>query len=359
MPSASPFPQGLTISKGDVPPISFSLPQGFVVHIYAKDLGTPRDLQFTPGGTLLVSDPSAGRIIALPDKNGDGVADEAVTIAKNIPHAHGLAFSSKLLVAGLNALYQFDWEEKTLQAKNREVVFSYPANNDHNNRTVVVDRAGNILLSLGSSCDVCQESPNRGGSVLIHTPHGQTRVYARGLRNAAFLAIQPVTGKLWGTEMGRDNLGDNVPPDEINIIEDSGDYGWPNCYGERIPDRSFNHNSDCAKTIPPVYEFPAHSAPLGLTFIDSSQFPAGWQDDLLVALHGSWNRTITIGYKVVHLKIEGGKVVSSEDFMSGFNLGTQKEDSLGRPVDLAFDTIGNLYVSDDKAGVVYIIQKLP
>lgn len=345
------------ISRGAISTIPFSLPKGYVVHIFAKDLGTPRDLQFTPGGTLLVSDPVAGRIVALPDRDGDGVADGSVTVIKGLSRAHGLSFSLKLLVAGLTTLYQFDWNEEALEATNRTIVSTYPANNDHNNRAVTVDSNENIFLSLGSSCDVCFENPTRGGSVLKKGAQEKMSLYAKGLRNAAFLAIHPVTGKLWGTEMGRDNLGDNIPPDEINIIEDGKDYGWPNCYGGKVPDTSFNARADCSNTTAPVYEFPAHSAPLGLTFITSSQFPSTWQNDLLVALHGSWNRSTAIGYKVVHLKIEGEKVVSSEDFMSGFNPGTQKDDSLGRPVDLAFDKRGNLYISDDKAGAIYIVQK--
>jgi glucose/arabinose dehydrogenase len=197
-----------------------------------------------------------------------------------------------------------------------------------------------------------------GGSVFESDLNGrEPTVMATGLRNAAFLAINPITEQLWGTEMGRDNLGDNVPPDEINIIKEGQNYGWPDCYGNKIPDKTFNRYANCTNTVSPIFEIPAHSAPLGLAFINSKQFPSSWQGDLLVALHGSWNRSTAIGYKVVHLIVRGDKITGSEDFMTGFNPGTQQNDSLGRPADVAFDKEGNLYISDDKAGVIYIVQK--
>jgi glucose/arabinose dehydrogenase len=160
--------------------------------------------------------------------------------------------------------------------------------------------------------------------------------------------------------MGRDNLGDNVPPDEINIIHDGKSYGWPICYGTNIHDTNFDRKvyiaDPCRTMIPPIYQVPAHSAPLGLAFIQSKQFAAGQQGDLLVSYHGSWNRTVPDGYKVVLLKVQGNTIVSSEDFMTGFISGRTVT---ARPVDLALDSAGSLYLSDDKSGQIYIIQKQP
>jgi len=169
--------------------------------------------------------------------------------------------------------------------------------------------------------------------------------------------------------MGRDFLGDNLPPDEINIIEEGKDYGWPFCYGRQVHDTDFDKKvyvqivpqPPCGQTEPPIYEIPAHSAPLGLVFIHSSQFPDDWQDDLLVAYHGSWNRSTPSGYKIVRLKINDQKVISHEDFISGFlpasPTGEQGTQTIGRPVDLMFDKEGSLYISDDKAGVIYKLAK--
>ena len=158
--------------------------------------------------------------------------------------------------------------------------------------------------------------------------------------------------------MGRDYLGDNLPPDEINLIEEGKHYGWPVCFGNRVYDRKFGQKTPefCQKTEPPVFELAAHVAPLGLVFVDSPLFPASWEGDLLVALHGSWNRTTPVGYKVVRIKMKEGKPTEMEDFITGWLKGGEV---LGRPVDLTFDQQGRLYLSDDKAGVVYIIVGTP
>lgn len=347
------------ISVGDKPLISFILPANYVMHVFASGLGNPRDLQLSPRGTLLVSNPVENTVTALPDNNQDGVADENKVVVSHGNKVHGLAFfKDKLYVAEVNRVAIYNWDENKMEATFEKQFFNLPNNSDHNNRSLVITHNGEMFISLGSTCNVCNEPVERGGSVLLSNYQGnEPLVFAKGLRNAAFLALNPKTGEIWGTEMGRDNLGDNTPPDEINILKADNNYGWPNCYGNQLPDLSFNKKADCKRTTAPIYEIPAHSAPLGLTFITSPQFPNDWQGDLLVAYHGSWNRSKAVGYKVVHLVVRENKITSSEDFLTGFNPGTQKDDSLGRPVDLIFDKNGNLYVSDDKAGVVYIIQK--
>lgn len=347
------------LSKGDNPPIRFDLAQGFLIHVFASGLTGPRDLEFSPSGTLFVSQPATNSVVALPDRDGNGVADTVKTVVSGLGHAHGIVFhNGKLYVAGEKQVNRYSWDESSLSASIEKKLFSLPANSDHNNRTLVFDKKGNLYISLGSTCNVCRESPLKGGSILVSNEGGEPpKVLATGLRNAAFLAFSPLTGQLYATEMGRDYLGDNSPPDELNIIQENQDYGWPNCYGDKIPDLTFNKSADCSKSTSPIYKFDAHSAPLGLVFITSSQFPASWQNDLLVALHGSWNRSKAVGYKIVHLSLKNGKVTNFSDFLTGFNPGDQKDDSLGRPVDMAFDKLGNLYVSDDKAGSIYVIQK--
>ncbi len=368
--STQPSPESTIttkISLGDIPAIPFILPSSFVIHIFASGLGSARDLQFSHGGTLLVSDPQAGNIYALPDKNKDGVADSKKVIISGENHPHGLAFfKDKLYVAEVDKVVRFNWDEENLTATYDKVLFSLPENSNHNNRTITFDIDGRMFVSVGSTCNVCNDKSNLSATVLISDFEGNNpQVFAKGLRNAPFIQFNPKSGELWGTEMGRDLLGDNLPPDEINIINPSTgsgprDYGWPNCYGNKIPDTNFNPNANCQNTEKPIYEIPAHSAPLGLTFINSPQFPGDWQGDLLVSYHGSWNRSTPIGYKVVHLKVKGDTITNSEDFLTGFispSATNGPQDALGRPVDLTFDLSGNLYLSDDKAGNVYIIQK--
>jgi glucose/arabinose dehydrogenase len=360
----SPAPtstSNVKISAGEVPSIAFSLPSGFIIHIFATGLGTPRDLQFTPGGTLLVSDPNTGIVYALPDRNNDGVTDNPKIIISGEKRPHGLAFyQNKLYIADVDKVVRYNWDESTISATYDKDLFTLPENNDHNNRTIVFDKSGRMYVSVGSTCNVCSETSMFSATIVISDANGNNpTVFAKGLRNAAYIQIDQNSGELWGTEMGRDYLGDNLPPDEINIIRDGADYGWPNCYGDKIPDLNFNPRATCQNTQTPIYEIPAHSAPLGLTFINSSQFPDTWQGDLLVAYHGSWNRSTPTGYKITHLNVNGNSIAGSNDFITGFiPAGTASgTDSLGRPVDLTFDILGNLYISDDKAGNVYIVQK--
>lgn len=344
--------------------LPFQLPDGFRIQRFASDIKGPRDVVFSPGGTLLVSLPGEGRIIALPDNDGNGKSDEIKVIVSGLDTPHGLAFQgSSLLVAQERQLTRFRWEEATRSVNGKETLFDLPSGGRHITRTIAVGTDGDIFVSVGSSCDVCVEKHPYLAAVVHAGKNGENpKLFAKGLRNAVFLAFHPETNRVWATEMGRDFLGDNLPPDEINILEEGKDYGWPYCYGNQIHDTNFDGNgssSRCNETIAPVFEIPAHSAPLGLTFIHSPQFPESWQGDLLVSYHGSWNRSVPSGYKVVRLDVEGSRVIGAEDFITGFLPASARAASqaLGRPVDMAFDTTGALFLSDDKADVMYRITK--
>lgn len=291
-------------------------------------------MEFSPGGTLLVSVTSSGKVITL--KNG-----EAKDLLRGLNNPHGLAFfNNKLYVAEERRIVRYIWDEQNLKASQDKVLFDLPPRGNHFTRSLVFDREGRLYVSIGSTCNVCNERDERYAAVLISDSEGNSpRVFAKGLRNAVFMALNPKTNEVWVTEMGRDFLGDNLPPDEINILKEGKDYGWPNCYGNKIPDTDFNQFADCSNTEPPIFEIPAHSAPLGLTFD-----PEG---NLLVAYHGSWNRSVPTGYKIVKLKVDGNQITAAEDFLT----------TGGRPVDLIFDNSGNLYISDDKAQAVYVVSK--
>jgi glucose/arabinose dehydrogenase len=360
--AASPSPSASTharVSAGRTPDFALKLPAGYGVHVFASGLGTARDLQLSPGGTLLVSNPDAGTVTALPDADRDGAADSAKVVLKAAT-VHGLAFyQGKLYTAETGRVARYNWDEQTLTATFDRELFTLPTpGGNHSRRSLAFGPDGTLYVSVGSTCNVCTEPDKRYATVMASGPDGQNpHIYAQGLRNAPFLAINPTSHELWSTEMGRDNLGDNIPPDEVNIVRSGQNYGWPVCYGERVHDTDFDHGTDtCSATQPPVYDVPAHNAPLGLAFINSSQYPSDQQGDLLVALHGSWNRTVPDGYKVVRLKVDGNRITGSTDFMTGFISG---RNVAGRPVDVTFDGAGNLYVSDDKAGAVYIVQKTP
>lgn len=251
------------------------------------------------------------------------------------------------------------WDEERLEATFEKVLFGFPAGVRHTTRTIAFNNQGQMFVSIGSTCDVCFEQHPWHGTVIVSDQEGNNpRVFAKGLRNAVFITTQPETDELWATEMGRDFLGDDLPLDEINIILEGRDYGWPRCYGQQIQDQKFDPSGQaaifCQTTQASTYDLQAHSAPLGLAFINSPQFPDAWQGDLLVAYHGSWNRSVHTGYKVVRLTIENNQIIGEEDFLTGFLQGSS---ALGRPVDLLFDQSGQLFLSDDQAGTIYQITK--
>ena len=343
---------------GDQVPFPLQIASSFKIGVFAKDLDKARDLEFSPGNTLLVSDPSSGKVVALPDKNKDGRADIVKEIVTGLNKPHGLAFyRSYFYVAELTRISRYKWDEQSLTAMFDRELFAVPYNGGHSTRSLVIDKDGNLFVTIGSSCNVCVEKHDWLAAVVVSDVEGRDpRPFAKGLRNSVFIKIHPVTGELWGTEMGRDLLGDNIPPEEINIIRSGGDYGWPYCFDEKIHDDNFDSKREhsCSKTTSPIWKMQAHSAPLGLAPIDSKQFPSEWQGDLLVSFHGSWNRSVPTGYKIVRLNVEGNKIIGQEDFLTGFLQGSS---TLGRPVDLEFDKDGSLYISDDKVGAVYKVSK--
>ncbi|MFA5110193.1 MAG: PQQ-dependent sugar dehydrogenase [Desulfobaccales bacterium] len=348
--------------------IPLHLPPGFAINIFARHVKGARVLALDPEGNLLVSLTSQGQVAALPDKDNNGVADAAVTVLSGLNRPHGLAFGPeeppRLYVAETGQVSAYDYDAAQLKAGNPQKIADLPPGGRHFTRTLLFlppPREQRLLISVGSECDVCVEKDWRYAKILaVDVGGGKLETHASGLRNAVFLARHPLTRHVWATEMGRDFLGDNLPPDEINLIMPGADYGWPWCYGKRVHDEQFDpggtHRESCKETIPSFIDIPAHSAPLGLAF-----FPAAWPKEfryhLLVALHGSWNRTMPTGYKVVRYKLDAaGNYLGAEDFITGW---LTPEGALGRPVDILIKDNGEMYISDDKAGVVYRVVYNP
>ena len=336
------------------------VPDGFSVNVYAEGLNVPRFMEFGPDGRLYVAERSGDRIIALEDIDGDGVADEQVTVADDVPRPHSVMPHEGAWYVGITSgVIRFeDTTGDGLWDSRETVIDDYPGGG-HVTRTVIFLPDGRMAVSVGSSCNVCDEDDERRATVVIYDgPEGTgERVFARGLRNAVGLAIHPETGDLWATNNGRDLMGDDLPPETIYLVEDGAHYGWPFCHNANILDPDFGFPSACDDVDPPVVEMQAHSAPLGLVFYDGDSFPAAYQGDLFVAFHGSWNRSIPTGYKIVRLDFDG---TTPGDTVEDFATGWLDEDGSyavsGRPVDVAVGPDGALYVSDDKAGFIYRIR---
>ena len=390
------------VSEGNTTGLPFTVPAGFSISIYAKDLGSPRVLQLDPQGTLLASIPSQGKVVALTESEDKGKADNPpVVVVDKLNKPHGIAFhptNKKLYIAETDQVAVYDYDTVSLKATNKKKIIDLPAGGNHFSRTIGFGPDGRLYISVGSSCNVCVEKDSRRAKILVANADGSDlKEYASGLRNSVFFNWHPVSRELWATDMGRDLIGDDIPPDEINIIRGPStsfdqaqdksigqnpvpDFGWPYCYGKKIHDTTFENsekaNNLCENSISSHIDLQAHSAPLGLTFIpvknDSKglnnlptgstirpfeSWPKEYRNDLLVAYHGSWNRSTPTGYKVVRMKLdEKGNYLGVEDFITGWLENAKSSaGALSRPVDLLFDNNGNLYVSDDKAGVVYSV----
>jgi glucose/arabinose dehydrogenase len=338
-------------------------PPGFHISVFASDVDGPRMMAFSPGGVLLVSESGEGRVAAFPDSKNTGKAEREVTVLKGLNEPHGLAFyEGKLYVAENDKVRRYDWDEANLRASNPVKIADLPAGGGHSTRTLLF-RGGKMYVSAGSSCNVCIERDPRRAAVLEFNPDGSNqKIFAKGLRNAVGLAVNPKTDTVWATVNGRDWLGDDLPPETIyDLGKDGGDAGWPYCYGDRVPDSNFTKPGDdrCRNVFEPKVQMQAHSAPLGLTFYEGSQFPADYQNNIFVAFHGSWNRSVPTGYKIVRVKLDdkGQPQGGAQDFITGWLAPgeTKKGRWMGRPVGIVFGNDGSMYLSDDAAGVIYRI----
>lgn len=345
------------LPQGDELSYPLTLPTGFNLGVFADLKGDlPRALAFDERGVLFASVPGRGKIVALPDSDGDGKADRTVEVMTGLDRPHGIAFDGGYIYIGeTNRVIRAPYNSESLTVGTQQKLFDLPGGGRHFTRTIRI-RDGKLYTSVGSSCDTCVEDHPFRAAVLVSDLDGSNlRVFAKGLRNTVFFTFE--SGKMWGTDMGRDFLGDNLPPDEVNLIEDGKDYGWPYCYGDKVRDSKFKTGEKlayCGDTVEPKFNLPAHVASLGIAFIKSDLFPGEDQGDILVVLHGSWNSSTPVGYKIVKLSLLGNFITGMEDFISGFLDG---KEVLGRPVDLIFDRSGYLFISDDKAGLIYILSK--
>jgi glucose/arabinose dehydrogenase len=337
------------------------VPPGFKVTYYANGLPGLRFMVVGPDKMLYVSQPRSGRIIRLPDRNGDGYADTTEVVVAGLNNPHGLAFhKGALYVANTDGVVRVPLGTNGLAAGAPEYVNRYEGGSGHTSRTIVFGADSAMYVSVGSSCNICVEKNPERATVLRFNEDGSgKRIFASGLRNAVGLAVNPTTKAIWVTQNERDDLKpthEDLPPEEINILTDGGDYGWPYCYGSRIPNPEYNDAARCEKTIPPAIALQAHSAPLGLTFLtNATKLPTDYRGDLLVAYHGSWNRAMPTGAKVVRVRVKDNRPVGVEDFITGWQSSDGKR--WGRPADVVVAADGAVLISDDSGGAIYRVVR--
>ncbi len=331
------------------------LPHGFHIAVFAE-ADSARMMVFSPGGVLLVSEPDEGKVVALPDPKHTGKAERSVAVVDSLTEPHGLGFyQGKLYVAENARVRSYDWDEANLRASNPKLLTDLPGRGGHSTRTLLFHK-DKMYVSAGSSCNACVEKDPRRAAVMEFNPDGSgMKIFGKGLRNAVGMAVNPKTDTVWATVNGTDHLGDDLPPDVIDDLgQNGGDFGWPYCYGDRVPDSNFKPGDDrCKNMIPPKVQMQAHSAPLGLAFNEGTAFPSDYRNNIFVAFHGSWNRSVPTGDKVVRVKLDdkGQPVGGAQDFITGWQ--DERGRRSGRPAGVVFGADGAMYVSDDAAGVIY------
>lgn len=330
---------------------------GFEFGVYATDLRDARVLRATTSGHILVSLSSQGKIVLLEvDANHDGKADGRRILVEGLNHPHGMdLFEGWLYIAETDAVgrIRFDPATGLTSASYETLVDHIPGGQNHWRRGLRFGPDGWMYVSVGSSCNVCIEADSRRGSLLRYRPDGTgEEIFASGLRNTEGFDWQKDTGILYGVDNGRDFLGDNFPPCELNRIERGGFYGWPFANGNNVPDPDFGRQfMEWSKSSrPPAFEFAAHTAPLGISFLYGENLPTAYRGSALVTLHGSWNRSEKTGYEVVSLHFDPDGSITKRPFITGFE---RNDDVIGRPVDVIQAPDGVIYISDDFNGSVY------
>ncbi|WP_101760576.1 PQQ-dependent sugar dehydrogenase [Oceanicoccus sp. KOV_DT_Chl] len=334
----------------------FNVPAGFQLSIYAGDLGKIRFMQISQQGDLIISRPRSGDIVLLKrDANQDGRPDGETVLLKDLVKPHGLALTDNwLYVAESTAVGKiaFDQQTGTVSGEYMRIAEGFSDSGNHWTKSIGIGPDGWLYLTSGSSCNVCEEEDEQRATMMrMKTDGSDVQIIATGLRNSVGLDWAPWDGALYATDNGRDLLGDDFPPCELNKIEIGGFYGWPyiNGDGQLDPDLGPGKDALLDTAISPAHDFRAHNAPLGITFLKHSSRP-DFQRTALVALHGSWNRSERDGYKVVALHWQQDGSIVEEDFLTGFKGET---DVIGRPADVVEASNGDIYISDDYSGTVY------
>lgn len=351
-PTASPIP-----IQAPVAILNLSLPDGFAMNVFSSEVPGARSLAIGTNGTVFVGTRDKGNVYALRDTNGDGTADQTWTIATGLFMPNGVAFrNGSLYVAEVNRILRYDNIESRLDTPPAPVtVYSdLPSDTAHGWKFIRFGPDGRLYIPVGMPCNICDPPGKLFGTILSIKPDGTSpEIYASGIRNTVGFDWDPATGDLWFTDNGRDWLGDNLPPDELNHATASGMFfGFPEYYGNCSVNPEYLNKTQPANCTPAALDLPAHVASLGMRFYNGTMFPENYRNAIFIAEHGSWNRNIPIGYQVITVTKENGTLVA-KPFFTGFLAADGTV--FGRPVDVEVMKDGSLLVSDDQAGKIYRI----
>jgi glucose/arabinose dehydrogenase len=352
-----------------LPLTQIKLPPGFTIDLYATGVPHAREMVMGAKGTLFVGSRDYNKVYAIVDRNNDHKADQVYTIAEGLKDPSGVAFrDGSLYVAEISRITKYDNIEANLEKPPTPAVVKsdLPTETHHGQKFIRFGPDGLLYVPVGAPCNVCERPDDqRFATILRMKPDGtETEVFASGVRNSVGFDWHPATRELWFTDNGRDLLGDDIPPDELNHAPKKGlAFGFPYCHAGEVKDPEFGDKRPCTEFQAPARKLDPHGAAIGMRFYTGTMFPAAYRNQIFIAEHGSWNRSVPIGYRVMVAKIEGNKVTSFTPFAEGWLQGVATSQGTkttgqtwGRPADVFVMPDGALLVSDDFAGVIYRIS---
>ncbi len=338
------------------------LPDGFKANLFVNNIDSPRQMAEGSNGFVFVGS-SSGKVYALKDNDKNGEIDNVEVIADGFSDSSGIAFfEGSLFIAEIDKIWRIDEIESKLDGFDKKdlkkvlVTDELPSETWHGRKWIIVDDDGSILINVGAPCNVCLKDDERFATILRYKDN-QWKIEARGVRNSIGFDIHPENKKLYFTDNGRDWMGDNMPSCELNVLQESGDFfGFPYQHADNLIDPEFGDHDHGYEIQKPIYNLGAHVAPTGMEFYTSDVFSKNYQNNAFIALHGSWNSSKKVGYKVIRIIFDqNGYPKSSSDFVTGFLDG---EKVLGRPAAPLMLSDGSLLISDDFTNSIFRITKL-
>ncbi|MGM0428221.1 MAG: PQQ-dependent sugar dehydrogenase [Thermodesulfobacteriota bacterium] len=345
------------IPEGDMDLRRINLPQGFKIDLYAGKVPGARSMALGDKNTVFVGSRDPGKVYALVDEDSDGKSDKTYVIARGLNNPNGVAyFEEDLYVAEISRVIRFDKILDHLADPPKPVVVNdqFPRDSHHGWKYIAFGPDRKLYVPIGAPCNVClKENPKYASIMRMNADGSDLEIFAQGIRNTVGFDWHPVSGVLWFTDNGRDWMGDNRPPDILARAPQPGmHFGFPFCHAGYIPDPKFGDRRTCEEFAQPSMKLGPHVAALGMKFYTGRQFPDAFHNDVFIAEHGSWNRTVPIGYRVTRVQVKGNRAVSYNVFADGW---LQGSNAFGRPVDILIMPDGAMLVSDDRAGVIYRI----
>ncbi|WP_106146517.1 PQQ-dependent sugar dehydrogenase [Flagellimonas meridianipacifica] len=343
----------------ELPLNRLKLLNGFKIEVYADKVDGARSMAMGNNGTLFVGTRNDKTVYAIQDRDQDYKADRIIVLDSTLEVPNGIAFrNGSLYVAEVNRLLRYDNIEEELENPSEPTVVydDYPTEFHHGWKYIAFGPDDKLYVPVGAPCNICDStvSDQRYASITRMDPDGSNReIYAHGVRNTVGFTWHPETQEMWFTDNGRDMMGDDIPPCELNRITEQGQhFGYPFCHGGTIKDPEFGDQRPCEDFVPPVQAMGAHTAPLGVKFYTGEMFPKKYKNQAFIAEHGSWNRSKKVGYKISLVELEDNKAVSYTTFLEGW-LDHESQEQFGRPVDILFLEDGSMLISDDYGDAIY------